>query len=93
MLLPVPENEIQKQVIKSGNITFEDHSHMPIELLFYGVEKVKDNFLNEVQVGGGNLIKFSGDKVNFAAKTKEDCIEEDLENIKPIFTILKTIFK
>lgn len=93
MLLPVPENDIQKQVIKSGNTTFEDHSHMPIELLFHEVEKLNEKFVHETQVGGGNLIKFSGDKVSFATKIKEDCGEDDLKNIKPIFTVLKTIFK
>lgn len=92
-LLPVPENEIQNQVIKSGNLTFEDQSHMPIELLFHKVEKVKDKFINETQVGGGHLIKFSGDKVSFATKIKEHCNGDDLKNIKPIFETLKTIFK
>lgn len=93
MLLPVPDNVIQNQVIKSGNVTFEDHSHMPIELLFHDVEKLKDNFKHEIQVGGGNLIKFSGDKVNFATKIDEECLDEDLKNIKPIFETIKSIFK
>ncbi len=93
MLLTVPDNEIQKQVIKSGNQTFEDQAHMPIELLFHEVEKVKEKFIIESQVGGGNIIKFSGDKVNFATKIKEEFIEEDLKNIKPIFETLKNLFK
>ncbi|MDP2158978.1 MAG: ATP-binding protein [Flavobacterium sp.] len=93
MLLPVPDNDIQNQVIKSGNQTFEDQAHMPIELLFHEVEKVKEKFIIESQVGGGNIIKFLGDKVNFATKIKEEFIEEDLKNIKPIFETLKNIFK
>jgi ABC-type uncharacterized transport system ATPase component len=92
MLLPVPNNDIQNQVIKSGNQTFEDQAHMPIELLFHEVENVKEKFITESQVGGGSIIKFSGDKVNFATKIKEEFIEEDLKNIKPIFETLKNIF-
>ena len=49
MLLPVPNNEIEKQVIISGNQTFQDQAHMPIELLFHEVEKVKVNFISETQ--------------------------------------------
>lgn len=93
MLLPVPNNDIQKQVIKNNMETFENNSHMPIELLFHEVGKLKDKFTNETQVGGGSLIKFTGDKVTFATKIKEVCNVEDLKNIKPIFEKLKEIFK
>lgn len=92
MLLPVPENDIKKQVIKSGNTTFENQSHMPIELLFHDIEKVQDKFIVESQVGGGSLIKFSGDKVSFASKIKQEFTDEDFKNIKPIFKTLKSIF-
>lgn len=92
MLLPVPQNDIKKQVIKNGNETFENNSHMPIELLFHEIDILKDNFKIEGQVGGGALIKFIGDKVTFATKIKNECAIEDLKNIKPIFETLKKIF-
>lgn len=92
MLLPVPQNDIKKQVIKNGNETFENNSHMPIELLFHEIDILKDNFNIEGQVGGGFLIKFIGDKVTFATKIKNECAVKDLKNIKPIFETLKKIF-
>lgn len=92
MLLPVPNNEIKKQVIKNGTGTFESNAHMPIELLFHEIGILKDKFSTEEQVGGGSLIKFVGDKVTFATKIKKECNSEDLKNIKPIFESLKKIF-
>lgn len=92
MLLPVPNNEIKKQVIKNAIETFENNAHMPIELLFHEIAMLSDKFCNEVQVGGGSLIKFIGDKVAFATKIKQECTPEDLKNIKPIFEVLKKIF-
>lgn len=92
MLLPVPNNEIEKQVIKNATETFENNAHMPIELLFHEIEILSDKFCNEAQVGGGSLIKFIGDKVAFATKIKKECTPEDLKNIKPIFEVLKKIF-
>lgn len=92
MLLPVPNNDIKKQVIKNGTETFESNSHMPIELLFHEIGILKEKFSTEEQVGGGSLIKFIGDKVTFATKIKKECNSEDLKNIKPIFESLKTIF-
>lgn len=91
MLLPVPHNEIEKQVVKNATETFENNSHMPIELLFHEIAILSDKFKNEAQVGGGSLIKFIGDKVAFATKIKEECTAEDLKNIKPIFEVLKNI--
>lgn len=92
MLLPVPNNDIKKQVIKNGTETFESNAYMPIELLFHEIGILKEKFITEEQVGGGSLIKFVGDKVTFATKIKEECNSEDLKNIKPIFESLKKIF-
>ncbi|MCM0667432.1 ATP-dependent nuclease [Flavobacterium tyrosinilyticum] len=92
MLLPVPDNDIKKQVVKNSTENFENNSHMPIELLFHEIPIVKSNFNIEQQVGGGSLIKFIGDKVTFATKIKNECTVEDLKNVKPIFETLKKIF-
>ena len=93
LLLPVPNNEIKFQVIKSGLETFKDQSHMPIELLFYDVHAFKFNFIKEPQAGGGNLIKFNGGKVAFAERVSKLLNAADFQVLKPIFETLKSVFK
>lgn len=91
MLLPVPEGDIKKQVIKHYNITFAENAHMPIELLFYGIDELSTNFQKEVQVGGGTLVKFKGNKTAFAEKVS-DIKPENFINLKPLLEGVKKVF-
>lgn len=89
ILLPVPDNRIKHQVIKSGNETFEDGSHMPIELLFADVTELVSSFKEEIQAGGGKIIKFIGDKVDFAENKISLLPKEAFKNFKPLFETIK----
>ena len=92
MLLPVPEiSEIQNQVIQNGINTYKDKSHLTIELLFYGIDSLSRNFANNSTAGGGTIIKFIGDKRQFAENCT-NCNEADFENFKPLFEKLNGLF-
>ena len=93
LLLPVPTGDIKAQIIKAGSETFGDKSHMPIELLFHNVTSLQSYFINEVQAGGGNLIKFKGNKVAFAETVSKLSDASDFQNIKSLFESFKSIFK
>lgn len=92
LLLPVPNNDVKFQVIKSGYETYRDQSHMPIELLFYGIPLLKTSFINEPQVGHGNLIKFKGNKIAFAEKATKLLNVSDFQVLNPLFETLRSIF-
>jgi ABC-type branched-subunit amino acid transport system ATPase component len=92
ILLPAPDPGMGKQVIKDGNITFENQSHLTIELLFSEIPIAKKYFFDEQQVGGGLIKKFRGDKVGFAEMVKAKFVEADFVNFIQLFTAIKKIF-
>jgi len=83
LLLPVPNNDILKQVIREKNITFKNKSMLSIELLFYGQEELSSYFIKENILGGGEIIKFKGNKRNFAKKI-ETLDSRIFTNINPL---------
>src|ERR1017187_10343859 len=92
LLLPVPNNEVKKQVVESDFKTFGGKSHLPMELMFYDISALSRHFINEPQAGGGNLIKFLGDKAKFAENVASlDSVA--FTNFKPLFETIKDIFK
>jgi predicted ATP-dependent endonuclease of OLD family len=93
LLLPVPTGPLESQVIQSGIATFKEKSHLPIELMFYGVPSLASRFANESQVGGGTLIKFHGDKTAFAKDVATSLAAADFQTIKPLFAAIQNIFK
>ena len=91
LLLPVPNNDaIKKQVLKNERETFRNGSHLPIELLFYGVGGLEDKFYEDEKAGGGKIIKLKGDKIEFANNVKT-LSKEYFENFKPIFAMIDRI--
>ena len=93
LLLPVPENEdIIKQVIKSGNETYKNDSILSIELMFYGVETLNNFFKRETIKGGGEIIEFNGNKREFANKLME-LNKEDFKNLIPLFKKIQNLIK
>ncbi len=66
LLLPVPSNDIEKQVIKSGNETFKNASLLPIKLLFYDGPELSSFFRKEIITGGSEVVEFVGKKRKFA---------------------------
>ena len=93
LLLPVPENEdIIKQVIKSGNETYKNDSILSIELMFYGIETLNIFFKREKIKGGGEIIEFKGNKREFANKLME-LNKEDFENLIPLFKKIQNLIK
>lgn len=65
ILLPVPHNDkIKSQVIKDEDNfeTYKHESKLSIELLFYGIERINDYYIEEPNPGGGTKISFYNDK-------------------------------
>ena len=64
---------------------------MPIELLFYGVDGIEDNFRDVIQAGGGTIIEFKGNKMAFAEQTVPSLAKQDFNNFIPLFKAIKAI--
>lgn len=93
ILLPVPENtDIIRQVIKSGNETYENESILSIELLFYGIESLDSFFKKEQISGGGEIVVFKGKKREFANDLRR-LNKDDFKNLIPFFNKLNEIMK
>ena len=93
MILPVPPNEeIRKQVIKNDaeKTTFEEEACLCIEHLFYGIEITNGYFKEESKPGGGKIIIFNGDKVNFARNIVPTLPKECFETFRPMFEFIKS---
>ncbi len=90
LLLPVPSNDIKKQVIKSGNDTFKNDSLMPIELLFYDVPELSSFFRKEIIIGGSEIVEFVGKKRKFANKLK-DLDKSKFSSVIPLIDQIKKI--
>ncbi len=93
MLLPVPKNEtIKKQVLNSENKPWGkgSESHLSIELLFYnGVEEDPNFSIHDIS-GGGKLVEFSGNKVQFAETIVPKLGKERFEIFRPMFEFIKS---
>ena len=92
-LIPVPANkDIKKMAIKNESTleTYKDNCDLTIELLFYGLEKTKEYFKEEISSGGGKKIKFIGDKVNFAENIIPTLPEEAFTLFSPIFSHIES---
>ncbi|RZT00189.1 AAA family ATPase [Aquimarina brevivitae] len=90
LLLPVPGNDIEKQVIKSGNHTFKNDSLLPIELLFYGLPELSSFYRKELVTGGSEVVEFRGKKRKFANKLK-DLDKSKFNSIVPLLDQIKRI--
>lgn len=91
LLLPVPP-ALESQTIRSGNDTFEEKAHLPIELLFHGAPEAAPHFIHEPQPGGGSIIKFNGNKVPFAQDVSARFPPAVFIHFKPIVSVLNSIF-
>lgn len=92
MLLPVPTIEsIRRQVLNPENSPWGkgSESHLSIELLFYKGEPDNPNFILHDISGGGSIVKFSGDKVNFAKNIVPELPVNYFEIFIPMFEFIK----
>jgi predicted ATPase len=93
-LLPVPNNDaVKPQVLQAdGSIWGKGvDSHLPIELLFYSEDLLTDWFEIKVKSGGGQIIEFTGDKVQFAKEVIPSLSREKFELLIPIFEVIKQL--
>ncbi len=91
MLLPVPDNPtIQAQVINAETGThYESNSRLSMELLFYGIESLEDMY--EVDPSRpGDVVRFKGDKVNFAKEVVRSLDAEHFKVFEPLFDFIKS---
>lgn len=91
LLLPSPDNDISKQVMKSTTETFKNRSHLTIELLFWGESSLTNSFIEESHAGGGKLIKFTGNKVTFAENKVQSLPKDAFKHFIPLFDKIKSI--
>lgn len=90
MLLPVPKIEkIKKQVLNEDNEPWEQ-PHLSIELLFFKEELLGKWFTMRSTAGGGELVKFTGDKVKFALEYVPKLEKNDFEVLRPMFEFIKS---
>ncbi len=90
LLLPVPDSDIKKQVIKNDYDTFKHKSILTIEHLFYGVESLNKYFNHGTAPGGAVIIEFRGNKMSFANETA-NLSKEDFKHFIPLFKQMKAI--
>ena len=92
LMLPIPQNkQIQNQVFKDDSLTshFEGKSYCMIEHEFYGLAETADYFVNETVTGGGNVIKFNGNKTNFASDVVPSLSSEAFEPFRYMLNWIK----
>lgn len=92
MLLPVPDVEILKrQVLDSTGKPWGkgSESHLSIELLFFKNELLGTWFRKKATSGGGELIEFAGDKVDFAKGFVPQLGKENFEPFRPLFEFVE----
>ncbi|MBB1426372.1 AAA family ATPase [Shewanella sp. SG44-2] len=93
ILLPVPNVEaVKRQVLKADNTPWGkgSDSHMAIELLFYKEELIDTYFKKEQTSGGGELIVFNGNKVQFAQDFIPNLEPVEFEIFRPMFELIKS---
>lgn len=94
LLLPVPANvQINGQVINSTDgAHYADRSKLIIEFMFYGVASLVNHFEMVSTPGGGQEVRFIGDKMVFANNTI-NLAQTDFENFKSLFLTIKNLSK
>ena len=92
LLLPVPDNELKNQVIKQDNEHYKNKSSLVIEDLFYKICETIDTeyFIKSQASGGGEIVKFQGNKAAFAESTK-DFTKDNFKNFKPLIDKIKSL--
>ena len=93
LLLPVPDNEIKKQVITTGHDTHKHKSILQIEHLFYGKPQLDPYFFTDKIVGDGKVITFKGEKKKEFAKSLSNLNKDDFKNFIPIFEKIEEILR
>lgn len=89
IMLPVPENDIKKQVINlTTNQCYNDRSVMTIEHLLFDYVNAA-NFKEDTSIPG-NPQRFVGDKVNFAKNIVPNLPNEAFEVLRPMFEFIKS---
>jgi predicted ATPase len=94
MLLPVPRvQELTGQTIRDDGTTLQDNSHLPIELLFFEVKKLRKYFIKEAERNGGFCIKFigNGSKRKFAEDVST-LKKKDFKNFEKLFEKVTELF-
>lgn len=93
MLLPVPDAEVLKrQVLDPTGKPWGNgaESHLSIELLFYRDDLLGQWFKKKATSGGGEIIEFVGDKVNFAKNFVPTLDSASFEVFRHIFDFIKS---
>jgi len=91
MLLPVPQNSlIKRQVLKPDNRPWGKGTecHLSIEHLFYCEDLADDFYASESISGGGQIVKFTGNKVRFADDIVPGLDKEKFEIFRPMFEFI-----
>jgi hypothetical protein len=65
-------------------------SHLSIELLFFKNELLGTWFKKKATSGGGELIEFTGDKVEFAKAFVPHLAKENFEHFRPLFEFVES---
>jgi putative AbiEii toxin of type IV toxin-antitoxin system len=91
MLLPVPDCEaIKCQTLNEQNQPWgSTDCHLSIELLFYDPDNPGDNFERKQIAGGGEIIEFRGNKVNFAQNSVCNFAPERFEVLRPLLEFVR----
>lgn len=93
MLLPVPDVEVlTRQVLDPMGKPWGkgSESHLSIELLFFREELLGTWFQKKATSGGGELIEFFGDKVDFARTFVPQLGRESFEPFRPLFEFIES---
>lgn len=89
IMLPVPENDIKKQVINPTTTQcYNDRSVLTIEHLFFDYVDTA-NFKEDTSIPG-NPLRFVGDKVNFAKNVVSKLPNDAFEIFRPMFLFMKS---
>lgn len=91
LLLPVPNSDIKKQVLDKNDKIWEKDSvpSLPIELLFFNNTLLPKWYEETETAGGGRIIRFTGDKVNFAQEVVPSVDAKNFEVFRPMFEFIK----
>lgn len=93
MLLPVPDiDALKRQVLDPSGKPWGKgaESHLSIELLFYRDDLLGQWFEKQATSGGGEIIKFVGDKVTFAKNFVPTLDASCFEVLCPMFEFIKS---
>ncbi|MBL4614352.1 MAG: hypothetical protein JKY27_05705 [Magnetovibrio sp.] len=95
ILLPVPQNAtIKSQVLNEDDKAWAacgSSSSLSIELLFYGFEGMNDHFVEKSICGGGKVVSFIGNKVNFAENIISKLPAAAFKPFRPMFDLISRV--